>query len=158
MIDRLRSHLRSEKGFTLIELLVVIAIIAILVVIVVVAINPAERLREASDRRAAANVRSAGSLITTCITKQIELTVADATIYSASGGAGSCTGSTGSALSTYGTPPPITGGGAVTIDGNGTDNACAFAQGRSGSFWIFNSNTGAVTTANAALGADCAVI
>lgn len=70
MIDRLRSHLKSEKGFTLIELLVVIAIIAILVVIVVVAINPAERLREAADRRALANVRASGTLLTSCVTRQ----------------------------------------------------------------------------------------
>lgn len=61
---------KFQKGFTLIELLVVIAIIAILVVIVVVAINPAERLREAADRRAAANVRSSGTLISVCITRQ----------------------------------------------------------------------------------------
>lgn len=68
MIRKLKSHLRSKKGFTLIELLIVIAIIAILVLIVVVAINPAQRLRDASNRTAASNVRSAGTLISTCVT------------------------------------------------------------------------------------------
>lgn len=68
MIEKLKSHLRSKKGFTLIELLIVIAIIAILVLIVVVAINPAQRLRDADNRQAASNVRSAGTLIGTCVT------------------------------------------------------------------------------------------
>ncbi len=68
MIEKLKSHLRGRKGFTLIELLIVIAIIAILVLIVVVAINPAQRLRDASNRTAASNVRSAGTLISTCVT------------------------------------------------------------------------------------------
>ena len=73
MKEKLLSILKDrkdKKGFTLIELLVVIAIIAILVVIVVVAINPAERLREAADRRAQSNVRASGTLLSTCVTRQ----------------------------------------------------------------------------------------
>ncbi|OGY25436.1 MAG: hypothetical protein A2134_01405 [Candidatus Woykebacteria bacterium RBG_16_39_9b] len=62
---------KSQKGFTLIELLVVIAIIAILVVIVLVAINPAARIRDANDRRAASDVRSVGSGVQACITDQL---------------------------------------------------------------------------------------
>lgn len=70
-IHQLQSFLVSQSsGFTLIELLVVIAIIALLVVIIIVAINPAERLREASDRRAEANVRSSGILLASCVARQ----------------------------------------------------------------------------------------
>ncbi len=72
MIDRLRSHLKSEKGFTLIELLVVIAIIAILVVIVLVAINPLERIREANTQSAASNSNQIGKAVAACITKSLE--------------------------------------------------------------------------------------
>jgi len=69
MIEKLRSHLKSEKGFTLIELLVVIAIIAILVVIVIVAINPIGRLQDAANRRAASNVRAAATGVAACLTQ-----------------------------------------------------------------------------------------
>ncbi len=72
MIDRLRSHLKSDKGFTLIELLVVIAIIAVLVVIVIIAINPIERLAEAADRRAASNVRSVATSVEACLAANAE--------------------------------------------------------------------------------------
>lgn len=146
MIEKLRSHLKSEKGFTLIELLVVIAIIAILVVIVIVAINPAERLREAADRRASSNVRSAGTLISTCITKQIEAGVADATVYS--NAANGCANAT--TLGTYGTVPPSAGATGTTITANGGNTqVCADAQGRSGTWFWFQSSTGAVTSVTA---------
>ena len=94
MKEKLLSILRNrrdKKGFTLIELLVVIAIIAILVVIVVVAINPAERLREAADRRAASNVRSSGTLLSVCVTRQdgdLALCDDEAGIEDAAGGDG----------------------------------------------------------------------
>lgn len=55
-------------GFTLIELLVVIALLAVLVLLVVVAISPAQRLRDAANGAASSNVRSAGTLISTCVT------------------------------------------------------------------------------------------
>lgn len=143
MIDRLRSHLKSEKGFTLIELLVVIAIIAILVVIVIVAINPAERLREAADRRAAANVRSAGTSISVCITKEIEN---NRDPYRDTDGC-----DTAGTLDDYGTVPPSTGAGAVTIERNAAETQiCAEALGRTSNpspgWWVqFQSATGAVT-------------
>ena len=89
MIEKLKSHLSNKKGFTLIELLIVIAIIAILVLIVVVAINPAQRLRDASNRTAASNVRSAGTLISTCVTlKNGDLLLCGSDTDVASGGEG----------------------------------------------------------------------
>lgn len=72
MIDRLRSHLKSEKGFTLIELLVVIAIIAILVVIVLVALNPLQRIQDANNRSAASRVRQAAIGVETCLTRELQ--------------------------------------------------------------------------------------
>lgn len=59
---------KGSGGFTLIELLVVIGIIAILVLLVIVAISPVQRVRDAKDSVASSNVRSAGSLISTCVT------------------------------------------------------------------------------------------
>ena len=135
MIERLRSHLRTQKGFTLIELLVVIAIIAVLVLIVVVAINPAERLREAADRTAAANVRSAGTLIETCITRNNgDLTACNTgpLIEAAAGGDGN-----------------VPAG--VTISANATDtNVCASDEGRTGTFWLYQTAAGEVGSAAAA--------
>jgi prepilin-type N-terminal cleavage/methylation domain-containing protein len=58
----------SDLGFTLIELLVGMAILAVLVGLVIVMIDPVERLRASRDRQAAANVRSVGSAINTCVT------------------------------------------------------------------------------------------
>ena len=46
------------KGFTLIELLIVIGIIAILVVALVIAVNPAEKLAQARDRRRLSDVET----------------------------------------------------------------------------------------------------
>lgn len=142
MIDRLRSHLKSEKGFTLmnkfvksnkgftlIELLVVIAIIAILVVIVVVAINPVERLREASDRRAQSNVRSAGTLISTCVTKELSLTPPGALLGCIPGGT----------LGTYGNVPANVD---IEVDNGGADDICATQEGRAGTYFTFRHSRG----------------
>ena len=148
MIEKLRSHLKSDKGFTLIELLVVIAIIAILVVIVVVAINPVQRIKDANDRSSSANVRSVGTLISTCVTDKLSKGV---------GGAGSATGvySTDAAngcanttvLGTYGTVP---GGLTIKKDDTATNYTvvCAYAANAAGSGTVsFNTTTGAVTAA-----------
>jgi len=48
---KLKQRLVLEKGFTLIELLVVMAILVVLVVGLAVAINPADKIRQASDSR-----------------------------------------------------------------------------------------------------------
>ena len=91
MIDKLRSHLetrRSEKGFTLIELLVVIAIIAILVLIVLIAINPAEQIKKANDRKWESLMNQTASGVHICITQELAAGVAAATVIST--GAGGC--------------------------------------------------------------------
>lgn len=127
MIEKLKSHLRSKKGFTLIELLIVIAIIAILVLIVVVAINPAERLRQADDRTAASNARSAGTLIGTCVT----LAAGDLTL---------CDTATEVAALGEGNVPADT-----TINANaGSTNICAWSLGRAGHNWQYQHVTGEV--------------
>ena len=115
-----------QKGFTLIELLVVIAIIAILVVIVIIAINPVERLNEAADQRAAANVRSTGSLIATCMTREL-----------AAATPSTCTVAE---LTTYGTPSA----GVATV--MGTQAPCASQTGRAGTVWNYSWQTGQVTS------------
>lgn len=141
MIEKLRSHLRSEKGFTLIELLVVIAIIAILVVIVIVAINPVERLNEAADRRAAANVRASGTLLATCVTRQLAAggTVDDcdteAEIEAAAGGDGNIPDGT-----------PAT----TVVDPGAGNEVCITETGRTGTTWFYRQTTGVVTSTAAA--------
>jgi len=60
--------IKNLRGFTLVELLVVIAIIGILMGIVVLGINPAERINEAKDAKASANVRSVATGMEACIT------------------------------------------------------------------------------------------
>ena len=141
MIDRLRSHLKSEKGFTLIELLVVIAIIAILVVIVIVAINPVERLNEANDREAQSNVRATGTLISTCITSSLG---------NNGPGAPACetAAEINGAANINGTvPAPVT-----IVDSNGAQDdvavdVCAWQLGRPGRWYMFEyDGTGAGTT------------
>ncbi len=135
MLKKLQSHRKSARGFTLIELLVVIAIIAILVVIVVVAINPAERLREAADRAGASNARSAGTLLSTCITRNNGLLTACDTavkIQSAAGGDGTLP--TSISVCTVGATP------------NETDIG-VWAPGRTSStatWYIYKQSTGAV--------------
>ena len=143
MKEKLISKLRDQKGFTLIELLVVIAIIAILVVIVVVAINPVERLNEANDREAQSNVRSTGTLISTCITKELELS-----------GVLPDDCDTPGDLATYGNVP-----GAVTVaasagtTGDGV-NICSYQAGRDASnIFLFESDTGETT--NVAASTTC---
>ncbi|MEX0616792.1 MAG: prepilin-type N-terminal cleavage/methylation domain-containing protein [Candidatus Woykebacteria bacterium] len=135
MKDRLISKLRDQKGFTLIELLVVIAIIAILVVIVVVAINPAERLREAADRRAASNVRSSGTLLSTCVTRQngnLDNCNSQTDVEAAAGGDGQLASTV-----TFDFTPAV---GATT-------DICVFEQGRTTSastWWIYRASDGQV--------------
>lgn len=132
MKEKLLSILQAkkgQKGFTLIELLVVIAIIAILVLIVVVAINPAERLREAADRRAAANVRSTGTLIGTCVTKELSLTPP--------GNLSDCNEST--ELASYGNVPA-----AVAVTGNADTDVCAEQVGRTGRWYQYRHTTGQI--------------
>ncbi|HSX58525.1 MAG TPA: prepilin-type N-terminal cleavage/methylation domain-containing protein [Candidatus Saccharimonadales bacterium] len=139
MIDRLRSHLKSEKGFTLIELLVVIAIIAILVVIVVVAINPVERLRESTDRAAAANVRATGTLLSACMTKVLSL--------STPGTYSDC--DTQAELDTYTLGKIPTTAPTVTVASTATD-LCASAPGRVvgavTTTWFYRHSSGAVSS------------
>ncbi len=66
-----RILIEKNKGFTLLELLIVIAIIAILVTIVLLAMDPAQRMRSAQDRRAASNVRAAGTLLSVCVNGEL---------------------------------------------------------------------------------------
>jgi prepilin-type N-terminal cleavage/methylation domain-containing protein len=138
--EKLRSHLRSKEGFTLIELLIVIAIIAILVLIVVVAINPAERLREAADRRASSNVRSAGTLISTCVTRALSQTPP--------GTLDACDTQLEIEALGEGNVPA-----AVTINDDGATpagNICSGQEGRAGTWWQYQHNTGEVDSAAAA--------
>lgn len=130
MTEKLRSHLRSEKGFTLIELLVVIAIIAILVVIVIVAINPVQRINDANDRQASSNVRSTGTLLSTCVTQEL-----------AAGNAYEPCGAAGAPLSTYGNPANgvTLGAGAVA----GDNDVCAAQQGSAANYYVYRHSTGA---------------
>ncbi len=131
MVRKLKSHLRNKKGFTLIELLIVIAIIAILVLIVIVAINPAERLRDAADRRAQSNVRSAGTLLETCITKELS-EIPSGTVE----GCAVDTGSNG--YDQYGSIPT-----SVVVDpGAGTEDVCASQQGSSERWYRYMHSTG----------------
>jgi prepilin-type N-terminal cleavage/methylation domain-containing protein len=51
---------KSNKGFTLIELLVVIGILSILVVGLMVAINPQDKIKQATDARAITEMGSLG--------------------------------------------------------------------------------------------------
>ena len=135
MKDKLLSILKQrkdEKGFTLIELLVVIAISAILVVIVVVAINPVQRLNDASDRTAASNARSAGTLISTCITQEL-----------ASGGTPNNCVQGNAVVASYGNMP----NDVLTVISGSVDSGgaiCAYQEGSSGSFYVFSSLTGEV--------------
>ena len=123
-----------QKGFTLIELLVVIAIIAILVAIVLVAIDPVQRLRDAQDRTAASNVRSSGTLLSTCITQA--LVNKSAKPYT------DCDEKT-TELASYGNVPSN-----VTVENNpAADDLCAVQQGSVGSpghYYVYKSSTGAV--------------
>lgn len=141
MIEKLRSHLKSEKGFTLIELLVVIAIIAILVVIVVVAINPVERLNEAADRRASSNVRASGTLLSACVTRQLAAggTVdncdTEGEIEAAAGGDGNIPDGT-----------PAT----TVVDGAAATEVCITETGRTGRTWFYRQTTGTTAFTDAA--------
>jgi prepilin-type N-terminal cleavage/methylation domain-containing protein len=65
------ARYRPQLGFTLIELLVVIAIIGILAAVVLVAINPAERIKEASDSGAKSNLGQASTALESCYTAKL---------------------------------------------------------------------------------------
>ena len=137
MKDKLLSILKErkdKKGFTLIELLVVIAIIAILVVIVVVAINPVQRLNDATDRTAASNARSAGTLISTCITQEL-----------ASGGTPDLCLAGETVVASYGNMPndvqtviqgSVASGGSI----------CAWQLGSGSNYFVYSSLEGEVRT------------
>lgn len=132
MISKLKSHLRKEKGFTLIELLIVIAIIAILVVVVIVAINPVQRLRDAADRRASSNVRSAGTLIEACITSALSATP--------TGTLADCDDIAGVNATGQGNVPT-----SVAISANaGVTNVCSIQEGATGRWFRFQHVTGEV--------------
>lgn len=156
MIDRLRSHLKSEKGFTLIELLVVIAIIAVLVVIAVIAINPIERINEGNDRSARANVRASGTLISTCITQSLATTGV---------GADDCENETeveglGDGNVPEGNDGTDDGIGEVIIltDAAAATNVCAYQRGRVGRWFLYSHATGTTEQLDqpaAPVAADC---
>lgn len=147
---------QKVEGFTLIELLVVIAIIAILVVIVVMAINPLQILRDSRDRAAMANVRSAGILIGTCISKELELNVSSITdIYSTTANLGCGDITPNGLLSTYGTVPTELNGSAADAT-VGSETICVWIDNPAGSGRIkFNSLTGALTGPGPAITASC---
>ena len=143
MIEKLKSHLRSKKGFTLIELLIVIAIIAVLVLIVVVAINPVQRLQDASNRTAASNVRSTGTLIEACITVELSTnppgTIADCD-------------TPGELDPTYGNVPA----GVTVLIGLGGTEVCAIDEGSANVFQRYRTSTGEVDEPPSATGTgDC---
>ncbi len=137
MIEKLRSHLKSEKGFTLIELLVVIAIIAVLVVIVVVAINPLQRIRDGQDRAARANVRSTGTLIGTCGTRALSGALGNPTDLSW------CDDNTDVANNGQGNVPA--GVTVVADTSTPTTDVCAAQQGSATNYYVFRHSTGATT-------------
>lgn len=127
--------MRKQRGFTLIELLVVIGIIAILVAIVMVAIDPVQRLNDARNRTAASNVRSTGTLISSCIVTALEGGSSNAFL--------DCDNNPAGELASYGNVPPD-----VTINSNDTANdTCAVQQGSIGigaNYYVYKSSTGAI--------------
>ena len=125
---------KKTKGFTLIELLVVIAIIAILVVIVIVAIDPVKRLNDARDRAAASDVRSTGTLISTCVTKHLEGTPA--------GWEAAC--STAAAAEIVAVGNPASGLTWQTGLAAGDNNVCVYKEGATGHFYQYRHTTGQV--------------
>ena len=126
MLEKLSSLLKRQKGFTLIELLIVIAIIAILVVIAIVAINPVERIRDANDERANADVRQAATAIQACITKELaqDSTVDIETVCQSWTVGGGCTLQTGNYVS--GDPPANLN---LVIDTTAGSAICAYEAG-----------------------------
>jgi len=65
---KLSKLMSGRKGFTLIELLVVIAVLGILASVVLVAINPSERIKEASDTGIKNNVSQVATGAEACYT------------------------------------------------------------------------------------------
>jgi prepilin-type N-terminal cleavage/methylation domain-containing protein len=129
-----RYRLKKNKGFTLIELLVVIAIIAILVTIVIVAIDPAQRIRAARERRAASNVRATGTLLSVCVNGELS--------KEPPGLVEDC-GIPGGVIDTYGNTPSTVASGDSLPD----DEVCAAEQGAFGllaSYYVYRSTLGEV--------------
>jgi len=143
----------SSRGFTLIELLIVIAIIAILVVIVIIAINPAARINDSKDRQAASNVRSAGTLLSTCATHQITVS---AGIYEPCGPSPASTTPTAT-LNTYGTAPAnvkLYQGAAA-----GQNDLCAAQQGSAANYFVWRLNgTAAISGTTIAPGTTTQIV
>lgn len=140
MIDRLRSHLKSEKGFTLIELLVVIAIIAILVVIVLVAINPLQRIKDANTRSGGSNAQQIGTATAACITKSLETLALDPAIAA-------CDSNPWSEMANYSNLSALPGGVVVTphLTGGVNDDICVAATVGNGDPQYFTYLGGKVT-------------
>jgi prepilin-type N-terminal cleavage/methylation domain-containing protein len=129
------EFLGNKKGFTLIELMVVVAIIAILVIIVIVAINPAQRVNDSSDRRAASNVRAGGTLIATCVARN-------------QGSYASCntTALVEGASNINGKLPTTS---SFTVAASNAD-ICLSEAGKSGTTWYYRQTTGQVASTTAA--------
>ena len=132
MKDKLRAYLKDSKGFTLVELLIVIAIIAILVLIVIVAINPLQRIHDATDQQASSDVRSVASAVEGCIARNdgIEANCNDVAELTLAEGAGGAVG--GVWIRNF--PASVIISGAVTL--------CA--PGGNGHSWTWTTATGTV--------------
>lgn len=113
--------MKNLQGFTLVELLVVIAIIGVLMGIVVLGINPAERINEAKDAKASANVRSVATGMEACITvNEGSLTACD---------------TAGELAPTYITAIPT----GVTVS-----SGCVWQAGRTGRYYYYSHTVGEV--------------
>lgn len=135
----------KKTGFTLIELLVVIAVLGILASVVLVAINPAERMKEATDSGIKNDVSQVATAVESCFTNN----TAPATQGTYSG----CL--TTAALSTSGylkrtvpsvTITPATGAPTnVGIYATITAASATCASGTGLKFWVYRSATGTST-------------
>ncbi len=143
MIDRLRSHLKSEKGFTLIELLVVIAIIAILVVIVLVAINPLEQIRKTNDRKWESLVTQVANGVNACITSELGKGTSETTVFNLTDGCADKTFLQDAANNYISSGVDLT---EVVLAVNGTESICgsidAGSNGGHTGYTSFNTGTG----------------
>ena len=136
----------NQRGFTLLELLVVIAIIAILTAIVIVAINPIKRLNDASNRAAASNVRSTGTLISVCVSKRLSESPSE-TLEGCADPAGSY-----AIISGYGTKPADVD--LVAGDSPSDDDVCAAQQGSLNNYYVFKHSEGSVVEENGDLSSE----
>lgn len=124
---------KDEFGFTLIELIVVIAIIGVIVTIAIVAIDPTARINASYDRTAQSNVRSTGTLISTCVTNELSFTPPQP--YEPCGTAGV-------PLTNYGVVPA-----GVVIDqgfASGDNDVCVSAQGSLDHWYVFRYSVGII--------------